>query len=49
MCKNERAKNRVFAPNLCLVKNKRVDFAIDCYENCHSPHCLRAPYPPIIA
>ena len=26
------AENRVFAPNLCLAKNKRVVFAIDCYK-----------------
>ena len=26
------AKNRVFAANLCVVENKRVDFNIVCYE-----------------
>ena len=39
----KRAENRVFAPNLCLAKNKRVVFAIDCYENCHSPPLAAAP------
>ena len=41
----KRAKNRVFVPNLCLAKNKRVVFAIDCYENCHSPPLPAAPPP----
>ena len=39
----KRAKNRIFAPNLCLAKNKRVVFAINCYENCHSPPLPAAP------
>lgn len=26
------AKNRVFAANICVVENKRVDFNIVCYE-----------------